>query len=32
MSNNEADHPQVIASVNLTHHIQTYTTPSEVQI
>ena len=32
VSNNEADHLRVIASVNLTHHIQTYTTPSEVQI
>ena len=32
VSNNEADHLRVIASENLTHHIQTYTTPSEVQI
>ena len=32
VSNNEADHLRVIASVNLTHHIQTYITPSEVQI
>ena len=32
VSNNDADHLRVIASVNLTHHIQTYTTPPEVQV
>ena len=30
--NNDADHLRVIASVNLTHHIQTFTTLPEVQI
>ena len=32
VSNNDANHLRFIASVNPTHHIQTYTTPSEEQI
>ena len=31
VSYNDADHLRVIAPVNLTHHIQTYTTPPEVR-